>query len=68
MKKTVTICDPPSGWKWGFPKAMPDEKLVGNEFYEWLVSEGMPQSEVDYWLNSSMGYMPVRMWNEEVEE
>ena len=67
MKKTVTMCDPPSGWKWGFPKAMPDEALVGKEFYKWLVSEGMPQSEVDYWLNGSMGYMPVRMWNKEIE-
>lgn len=68
MKKIVTMCDPPSGWKWGFPKAMPDEALVGKEFYKWLVAEGMPQSEIDYWLNSSMGYMPVRMWNEEIEE
>lgn len=68
MKKTVTMCDPPSGWKWGFPKAMPDEALADGEFYKWLVSEGMPQKEVDYWLNSSLGYMPVRMWTEEIEK
>lgn len=66
MKKIVTVCDPPSGWQWGFPKVMP-AGLVGDKFYEWLVLEGMPQSEVDYWNNSSLGYVPIRIWKEEVE-
>jgi hypothetical protein len=67
MKKVITMCDPPSGWKWGFPKAMPSD-LTGEAFDEWLVSEGMPQSEIDYWNNSQLGYMPVRSWTEEIEE
>ena len=67
MKKVVTMCDPPSGWKWGFPKVMP-EGLIGEAFYEWLISEGMPRSEIDYWNNSQLGYMPIRCWNEEFDE
>lgn len=67
MKKTVRMCDPPSGWKWGFPKAMPEMKMDEDKFHEWLVSEGMPQSEIDYWTKSSMGYIPVRCWTEEIE-
>jgi hypothetical protein len=40
----TTMIDPPSGWKYGFPKVLPDD--VENVL-EWLVSEGYPQSEID---------------------
>ena len=40
----MTLIDPPSGWKYGFPKPIPDE--VENVL-EWLVGEGYPQSEID---------------------
>lgn len=40
----VTICDPPSGWRYGFPKPIPDE--VEN-LKEWLLSEGYPEFEFD---------------------
>jgi len=40
----MTMIDPPSGWKYGFPKPIPDK--VENVL-EWLVSEGYPQSEID---------------------
>lgn len=40
----MTIIDPPSGWKYGFPKPLPDEV---EDVLEWLVSEGYPQSEID---------------------
>ncbi len=54
------MCDPPSGWKYGFPKALP-EHLAGNlskqptddanEYGEtvmaWLVQEGYPKEEID---------------------
>lgn len=36
--------DPPSGWKYGFPKILPDD--VEN-VTEWLVANGYPQSEID---------------------
>lgn len=38
-------CDPPSGWKYGFPKIY-DKSKDGN-FYEWIVNEGYPQEEID---------------------
>ena len=43
-KTMMTIIDPPSGWKYGFPKPLPEEV---EDVLEWLVSEGYPQSEID---------------------
>ena len=40
----VMMIDPPSGWKYGFPKPIP--KDVEN-YKEWLVANGYPQSEID---------------------
>lgn len=52
--------DPPSGWKYGFPKLW-DGKGNCNE---WLVNNGYPKSEID-----AMGdYFFVRQWNEELGE
>ena len=41
----VLMCDPPSGWKYGFPKPIP--KGVDDDITEWLLSEGYPQREID---------------------
>ena len=38
MKKTMI--DPPSGWKYGFPKPMPED--VEN-VREWLIEQGYPE-------------------------
>ena len=38
----VLMCDPPSGWKYGFPKPVPDDVHI----LEWLVREGYPQEEI----------------------
>lgn len=40
-----TMIDPPSGWKYGFPKVIPLEYL--NRTLEWLVENGYPQKEID---------------------
>jgi len=50
MKKIM--CDPPSGWKYGFPKEQPDDVT---DVMAWLVQEGYPQEEIDkcgehFWL------------------
>jgi len=51
------MVDPPSGWKYGFPKAKPDD---ATHLIAWLLSEGYPQSEID-----NMGSMFfVRTWEE----
>jgi len=49
--------DPPSGWKYGFPKVWDG---VGS-MREWLIEEGYPQREID-----SLGEsFHVRMWTDE---
>lgn len=51
-----TIIDPPSGWKYGFPKVLPDEQK--NRTLEWLVENGYPQEEID----SCGKYFYCRYW------
>jgi hypothetical protein len=38
------MIDPPSGWKYGFPKELPSgiENVLS-----WLVENGYPQAEID---------------------
>lgn len=43
MKK-IHMIDPPSGWKYGFPKPLP--KGVSNTI-AWLLEQGYPQHEID---------------------
>lgn len=41
----ATIIDPPSGWKYGFPKPIPEDRRY--DALTWLVEQGYPQSEID---------------------
>ena len=53
---TVTIwIDPPSGWKYGFPKAIPVQTKANGEdaVKAWLLANGYPQYEID---NGGMRY------------
>lgn len=43
---THTIVDPPSGWKYGFPKIIPDDLPKENE-EAWFVENGYPQALID---------------------
>jgi hypothetical protein len=43
MKKI--IIDPPSGWQYGFPKPIPEDRL--KDVRVWLVENGYPQKEID---------------------
>ena len=38
------IIDPPSGWKYGFPKPIPDDI---KDVIPWLIENGYPQKEID---------------------
>jgi hypothetical protein len=38
-------CDPPSGWRYGFPKIW--DPVKDPYYFEWLVKEGYPQKEID---------------------
>ena len=51
------MVDPPSGWKYGFPKAKPDDVT---HLIAWLLSEGYPQSEIDKMGNTLF----IRTWEE----
>ena len=42
MKKKMI--DPPSGWRYGFPKEIPEN--VTN-VKKWLIENGYPQTEID---------------------
>jgi hypothetical protein len=37
--------DPPSGWRWGFPKIY-DRVEHGDDLRAWLVTEGYPSEEI----------------------
>jgi hypothetical protein len=43
----MMMCDPPSGWKYGFPKPLPDKVEKEGNVLEWLVEQGYPQAEID---------------------
>jgi len=51
------MIDPPSGWKYGFPKAKPED---ATDTIAWLLSEGYPQSEIDKMGNTLF----IRTWEE----
>lgn len=59
----VKMCDPPSGWKFGFPKPMPEFLFSQQEFYDWLVSEGYPKAMIEKMGESFY----CRFWEEELE-
>jgi hypothetical protein len=57
--KTVRYVDPPSGWKYGFPKAIPDDRM--SDLVEWLVEEGYPRPAI-----KALGaHFYCRFWEEE---
>jgi hypothetical protein len=54
--------DPPSGWKYGFPKVFDTE--ADGVMKEWMIREGYPQSEID----KCGDYFFVRQWAYESED
>jgi hypothetical protein len=41
------IIDPPSGWKYGFPKPVPQDVLKDDERLAiWLIEQGYPEKEI----------------------
>ena len=57
---TKKMIDPPSGWLYGFPKEIPDEKDL--DINTWLVENGYPQAEIAKFAGAPF---PCRMWLEE---
>ena len=53
----VKMINPPAGWKYGFPKAIPDDVT---DVMAWLVENGYPQEEIDsygehFYIKSFLG-------------
>ena len=40
------IVDPPEGWRYGFPKEMP-ENLLPEDFEDWILDNGYPKEKRD---------------------
>lgn len=52
------MVDPPGGWRYGFPKKMPDNV---EDMVEWIISEGYPRDVME----SYGKFFFVRMWEED---
>ena len=60
----VTMIDPDGGWRYGFPKMLPNE-LKGKDVTEWLIEKGYPIEKLEEW-NNTLGYVPMRTWETEI--
>lgn len=58
----VTYIDPPSGWRYGFPKILP-EGITGSVI-PWLLENGYPQYEID----ACGDHFYCRYWEENADE
>jgi hypothetical protein len=57
-KRKITLVDPPSGWKYGFPKELPE----GKDYEELLRESKYPEKDIPLALTYS------RWQTEEVED
>jgi hypothetical protein len=49
--KTIKYIDPPEGWKYGFPKKLPD-KIKNKDINNWLISQGYPKELIESYGDS----------------
>lgn len=52
--------DPPEGWRYGFPKAVPKDREA--EIISWMLEQGYPKALIDEW---AVAHFPIRCWREE---
>jgi hypothetical protein len=52
------IIDPPSGWKYGFPKEIPENVITPEDFKKWFIKNGYPEKDIELALKYS------RVWEE----
>lgn len=57
-----TYIDPPEGWKYGFPKIVPENT---KDVRQWLIDNGYPEAKIKYWENSSIGYLPCSQYQDD---
>lgn len=67
---TITMyIDPPSGWKYGFPKQAPANfmEFEAHDLNNWLIENGYPREEVEAWTNGGKyDSVPCRFINMEI--
>jgi hypothetical protein len=57
MTSTLYV-DPPEGWRFGFPKAVPKDREA--DLLSWMIEQGYPKEMFDK-------YSMMRCWREEGE-
>lgn len=61
--QTVIIIDPPSGWRHGFPKPLPDDfREVGFNLRDWFLENNYPEEDIELALKYS------RYWERSLED
>ena len=55
----TTIVDPPSGWMYGFPKPLPEDRPADWNFRGWLIENGYPEIDADF------AVAHCRQWDDE---
>jgi len=57
----IIIIDPPAGWRYGFPKPIPEERR--KDVNKWLVEQGYPQRIIDEYGD----YFYCRYWEDDAK-
>lgn len=61
-KPTTYMVDPPSGWKYGFPKVC-RRALDAADLDLWLEANGYPRKEIEFWQDApKFGHVPCQVW------
>jgi hypothetical protein len=58
MENKKKMIDPPSGWKYGFPKKIPENVITPEDFKKWFIKNGYPEKDIELALKYS------RVWEE----
>jgi hypothetical protein len=69
--KTTLFIDPPSGWKYGFPKQAPEnfKEFEAHDLNNWLIENGYPREEVEAWTNGGKyDSVPCRFFSMEITD
>lgn len=54
MQDKYTVIDPPEGWRYGFPRAVPKEILEDDKLLKsWLSSHGYPKEKLELAMKHS---------------
>lgn len=59
----MMIYDPPSGWKYGFPK--PYKPKEGETLSETLLRDGYPAKELEFIKSGDGSLLGVRFWDDD---